>query len=187
MKKTIGMIILIAAAAMLAACAKKEEAPAEATTAAATIPYETYATVVDENASGPAGISVVDAYHNYSEDKKPGETGPVVQVRYFYVSGDGIHEDFDIIEGKTECTAEDLIALMQSDGVLTDASAVVSYDSKNGTEATIELSAMDPVFSYVSEEELAQAVANTLIDNLFLDKITIKVGDRTYGPLTYKK
>lgn len=186
MKKMMTICLLAAAAAMLAACAKKEE-PAAETTKAAPVPYETYATVVDENAQGPGGISVVDAYKNYPEDKKPAETEAAVQVRYFYVGKDGIHGDFDVIEGKTECTAEDLIALLEDDGVLTEGSAVISYDSKNGGEAEIELSAMDPVFDYVTPEDLSQAIANTLCENLDLDQVTIKVGDKIYGPLKFKK
>ena len=186
MKKMMTICLLAAAAAMLAACAKKEE-PAAETTKAAPIPYETYATVVDENAQGPGGISIVDAYNDYPEDKKPAETEAAVQVRYFYVGKDGIHGDFDVIEGKTECTAEDLIALLEDDGVLTEGSAVISYDSKNGGEAEIELSAMDPVFDYVTPEDLSQAIANTLCENLDLDQVTIKVGDKIYGPLKFKK
>ena len=186
MKKMMTICLLAAAAAMLAACAKKEE-PAAETTKAAPVPYETYATVVDENAQGPGGISVVDAYNNYPEDKKSVETEAAVQVRYYYVAKDGIHGDFDLIEGKTACTAEDLIALLENDGVLTEGSAVISYDSKNGSEAEIELSAMDPVFQYVTPEDLSQAIANTLCENLNLDQVTIKVGDKIYGPLKFKK
>lgn len=142
--------------------------------------------VVPEGAKGPGDAYVVgDEYEFYPEDRKPtGTETPVVQVRYFYVNAQGIGEDFDVVEG-TECTAEDLIGIMVADGCLTEGTEVISYE-QDGDNASITLNQLAGQYAEATKDQLAQAVANTLTDNLFLEKVTVVEGETTYGPLEYK-
>ncbi len=141
--------------------------------------------VVPEGAKGPGDAQVVgDEYEYYPEDRKPeGTETPVVQVRYFYVNAQGLGEDFDVVEG-TECTAEDLIGIMVAGGCLTEGTEVISFEQE-GDSATVTLNQMEGQYAEASGEQLAQAVANTLTDNLILDTVTVRVGETAYGPLEY--
>lgn len=194
MKKTLLIPALFLVTLAVSACARStisgsgdspETKETEQTTRATV--EVVYSVEYDENAQGPAGATVVgDLYVNYSDDKKPQETeAPLMQVRYFYVNSKGMHEDFDSYEG-ADCTAEDLIRVMVDNGVLTETSAVISYDADGKGSAVVELSSMEPMYADIDSEKLAQAVANTFCDNLELDEVTVKVGDKTYGPLKYK-
>ena len=145
-----------------------------------------YEYVIPEGAKGPGDAYIVgDPYEFYPEDRKPQATeNPIIQVKYFYVNAEGLIEDFDIIEG-TECDAQDLIDILMNDGCLMEGTEVVSFES-DGEQAVVELNQLEGQYQKATEEQLAQAVANTLTDNLYLDYLTVKVGDKTFGPLEYE-
>lgn len=200
MKKILNIMLVLAAIALLSACKPSTiEAQTEVQTNEAGLPYgviETHETmkyekpsvnyVIPEGAKGPADSYVEgDAYKNYPADKMPVEDDtPRVEVRYFYLNSEGMHEDFDVIEGTDTLTAEDLFDILIVDGCLSDASELVSFEQEGDT-AVITVSALDGMYEKATPEELAQAVASTFIDNFGLDTATIKVGDELYGPLEY--
>ena len=147
----------------------------------------THEYVIPEGAKGPGDVpTFADTYDNYPEDKRPKETEPRYEVIYYYVGAKGIGEDYDAIEG-TSCSAEDLIHILINGGVLMDGAEVVSYTQDDGENAVLELSRMEPFYEGATEEQLAQAVANTIGVNMEVARVTVKVGDKTYGPLTFKK
>lgn len=155
-------------------------------TTAETTKRETQAYSIPEGATGPADVTLAgDPYADYPEDKKPDLSKKQVQVRYYYVNSKGLNEEFDVIEDD-ECNAENLNGLMITMGVLVDDTEVVKFES-DGTNGVLTLNKLEGESSHATEQLLAQAIANTFTDNLGLDSLTIKVGDKTYGPLEYTK
>lgn len=146
--------------------------------------YETVEYTIPEGATGPADVKIEANEDSIPEDKKSESQGNIIQVRYFYINSKGLNEEFDVIENG-ECDAAALNDLLIRTGVLVDGTEVVSFES-DGTNGTLTLSQMDGQSSYATEELLSQAIANAYTDNLFLDTLTIKVGDKTYGPLEFK-
>lgn len=197
MKKTISAALLLLSAAMLSGCKASEieiETKADMPQAGIieTQPTTAYKKaeveyVVPEGAKGPGDAYIVgDEYEYYPEDRKPkGEEVQEVQVRYFYVNSKGIGEDFDAVEG-TECTAENLMQVLIEDGCLAGSTEIISYEQE-GDNGILTLSELTGVYENAAPEQLAQAVADTFIDNLFLDTLTVNVDDKTYGPLKFVK
>lgn len=197
MKKVLNILMVMAAVLLFAGCQKSQiEAQTEAQTDENGIEFGVIAptehveykepsteVVNPEGAKGP-GDAVIkgDAYEFYPEDKKPQATEEAyVDVRYYYVTKAGIREDFEALPGTT-CTAEGLIGILVSDGVLAEGTEMISCES-DGTAATVTLSGLEGQFPGATKEQLAQCVANTLIDNLFLDNVTVVAGDEVMGPL----
>lgn len=147
----------------------------------------THEYVIPEGAEGPGYVpTFADTYDNYPEDKKPKETEPRYEVIYYYVGAKGIGEDYDAIEG-TSCSAEDLINVMINGGVLMEGARVVSYTQNGRTEAVLELEGVEPFYEGATDTQLAQAIANTICENMEVDRVTIRMGDKTYGPLQFEK
>lgn len=144
----------------------------------------THEYVIPEGATGPADVTLHgDEYSNYPDDKKPAETGAFVQVMYYWIGKDGIGTDFDIIEG-SECNAELLTKLLINDGVLAPEVELMSFDS-DGKTGTAEFSSLKGYFEDAPAEMVAEAVADTFCENLFLESVTVKCGGETYGPFEY--
>ena len=57
----------------------------------------------------------------------------------------------------------------------------------NKGAAVLTLGQLSPGVAEATEEQLAQAIASTFCDNMELDSVTVKAGDKTYGPLKYKE
>lgn len=198
--KKLSIILVVLTAAMLMACGSSKteaenpqaagetsEVSASKQTAAAkqteTTRFETQPYSIPEGASGPADVKI-ENNEDLPDDKKSEETtGRIIQVRYYYINSKGLNEEFDVIENG-ECDAGALNDLMIRCGVLADGTEILSFES-DGTNATLELNEMAGQSSYATEELLSQAIANVYTDNLGLDTLTIKVGDKTYGPLEY--
>ena len=187
MKKSVLVLVLMLAVSLLAGCAAKaasaETGAVEETTKDE---YVTYATVVEEGAAGPGGISIVDAYSDYPEDRKPGDQSQSIQVRYFYMTPGGMKWDFDTVEA-SECTAENMLELLMKNGTLAEGTTVVAYEDDGKGAAVLTLGQLSPGVAEATEEQLAQAIASTFCDNMELDSVTVKAGDKTYGPLKYKE
>ena len=198
MKKLYLIFLTAMLALSLAACkqstikaevnATDPEGNAYVATTAETTKFEpiTHEYVIPEGATGPGDVTLYgDEYDNYPEDKKPQkDTEPVCQVRYFYIGAEGLKEDFDVIEGKTDCTAEELIELLVNDGTLKDGTEFISYEGDENS-GTVEISMLKGAYVKATKEQLAQAIANTLCDNLYLDEVTVIADGETYGPLEY--
>ena len=203
MKKISLILTLFMTAAVLAGCGNSNKAETEVQTQASqavqppegavvvhgketkpaeTTKYETQPYVIPEGATGPADVTVAPRT-DIPEDKRKVDEGTEIQVRYFFINSKGLNEEFDLLVNE-ECNAETLNALLVRLGVLAEDTQVLSFES-DGTDATLTLNKLEGLSSYATEELLAQAIANTYTDNLFLDTLTVKVGDKTYGPLEY--
>lgn len=200
MKKIMSFVLVLTMAMLLAACQSSNievgggpaldgsedvvKNPSVNQTAAATTAAETPAYSIPADAKGPGDVTLgYDPYADYPEDKRPDPNRKQIQVRYFYVNSQGLNEEFDIIE-EEKCNAENLNSFMVSMGVLKDGTEVAKFES-DGTNGVLTLNQLEGQSSFATPDLLAQAIANTFIDNLALDTMTIKVGDKTYGPLKY--
>lgn len=199
MKKLVLIMALLAAVMLMAGCQRSNividdtefapegvilPAPNSTTAAAATVATTPY--TIPEGATGPGDVTLgADAYAGYSDDKKPQETGEIIQVRYYYINSRGLNEEYDVLENK-DCNAENLSELLIGTGVLVDGTEVANFET-DGTNATLTLNKLEGQSSYATAELLAQALANTYIDNMNLDTLTVIADGKTYGPLEFQK
>lgn len=199
MKKLVLIVALLAAVMLMAGCQRSKiviedtefvpegvilSAPNMSTEAMTTAPTSAY--TIPEGATGPGDVTLgADAYAGYSDDKKPQQTGEIIQVRYYYVNSKGLNEEYDVLENK-DCNAENLNELLIGTGVLVDGTEVANFET-DGTNATLTLNKLEGQSSYATAELLAQALANTYIDNMNLDTLTVIADGETYGPLEFKK
>lgn len=198
MKKFVSMVMAMLMAALICGCSQSNihvtQAPetdpegviVEKTTPAPTTKFTpiTHEYVIPEGATGPADVTLHgDEYSNYPADKQPMSTEACVQVMYYWVSKNGLKTDFDIIEGD-ECNAKLLTELLIVDGVLAEGAELVSFDVED-VSAVAELNSLEGYREDAAPEQIAEAVALTYCENLFLESVTIKCGDETYGPFKY--
>lgn len=170
------LIVLLAGCSRSAAGTKETEPTSK-------IELITHEYVIPEDAKGPGDVpTFADTYNNYPEDKRPQETEASYDVIYYYIGANGMGQDIDSIKGST-CSAEDLMDVLVRGAVLRDGVKVVSYTQNGDVEADLELDGVEPFYEGATEEEVVQAIANTICENLGVEKVTIKVGDKTYGPL----
>jgi len=196
MKKIIILAAVLAAVMLMAGCQKEEERvileetefvpegyvetiPAETETMTMH-PTEAYS--IPEGATGPGDVTMAGDDDYLPEGFKTEDLGDVVQVRFYYVNSTGLHPEFSLVEG-TDCTPEKLIECLVNEGVLGEGTEVQSYE-QNGYDAVVTLNWLVGCSKHATNELLAQAVANTFIDNLNLDTVTVKtLQDESYGPL----
>lgn len=146
-------------------------------------PTEEY--TIPEGATGPADVNVEDPQQYYPDSFKTEKKADEIQFRFFYVNSTGLHEEFGLIYGP-ECTPELLVEGLISEGVLADGTEVVSFES-DGDNLVLELNQLTGCSEYAVPELLAQAIANTFIDNLNAETAVVKVKDgESFGPLEYK-
>lgn len=204
MKKTLTLIVAIAAAAALSACTPSDISSAETTAAlpegvAETQP-ESEMSLKDKPtveytipADAPTGVdggpgvmettAVDDSY--YPEDKRSsGETVAEASggVHALYTVDDtGVYQVMADVSGTD---ADALIAAMVENGILAEGTTVEGF-SQEGTTASISLNQLKPVYEKASEEQTLACVVNTLTENLNLESIDVKVGDKDYGQQTF--
>ena len=199
-------MIALAAAAALSACTPSDISSAETTAAPPegvvetqqeqelTIslkdkPTVTYTIPADAptGVDGGPGVmettAVDDSY--YPEDKRSsGETVAEASegVHALYTVDDtGVYQ---VMADVSDTDAKSLIAAMVENGILAEGTSVESY-SQEGTTATISLNQLKPVYEKASEEQIMACVVNTLTENLNLESIDVKVGDKDYGQQSY--
>lgn len=198
MKRYLPMAMAMLMAALICGCSRSDihvtnaastdpaGSPAETSKPAPTTKFVpiTHEYVIPEGATGPADVTLHgDEYSNYPEDKQPQSTEACVQVLYYWISSEGLKQDFDIIEGN-ECNAELLTQLLVNDGVLDQEAKLVSF-TVDGTSAVAELSSLKGYREDAAPETVAEAAARTYCENLFLDSVVIRCGEETYGPFEY--
>lgn len=204
MKKVLNLMTVIAAAAALSACTPSDISSAETTS----VPQENVAETQQESemslkdkptteytipADAPTGVdggpgvmettAVDDSY--YPEDKRSsGETVAEASagVHALYMVDDtGVYQQMAEVSGTD---ADALIAAMVENGILAEGTEVSNF-SQEGTEAEITLNQLKPVYEKASEKQILACVVNTLTENLDLDSIDVKVGDKDYGKQTF--
>jgi len=140
---------------------------------------------IPEGATGPADVTVEDVQQYYPDNFKTEELGDIVQVLFYYVNSSGLHQEFSVVDGP-ECTPEKLVECLVNEGVLGEGTKVMSYES-DGDNAVLELNWLVGCSASATPELLAQAVANTFIDNMGVETVVVKETEgETYGPLEYK-
>ncbi|MDO4488040.1 MAG: GerMN domain-containing protein [Eubacteriales bacterium] len=194
MKKLTYLLMAAMLVMALAGCSKSnisikengdEKATEQTSQQVAETPIATVEYVIPEGAKGPSdGIINGDKYASYPDDKKPKDTENMIQVSYFYITGSGLNEDVDVIY-EPECTAENLTALLIKDGTLATTTVLVSFTDNGDGTAVIEFNELTGAYEKATEDQLAQAVANTICDNLAIDMVTVKAGSDSFGPLEY--
>lgn len=146
-------------------------------------PTEEY--TIPEGATGPADVVMEDPQQYYPDSFQTAKKDNEIQFRFFYVNSTGLHEEFGLLYGE-ECTPELLVEGLMNEGVLAEGTEVVSFQA-DGDEIVLELNQLAGCSDSATPELLAQAVANTFIDNLNVETAVIKVKDGgSYGPLEYK-
>ena len=93
----------------------------------------------------------------------------------------GIYQLFEYVD---EANADSLVAVMTQDDILEAGTEVISFSNEGG-DAELELNQLIAGYDSASEDQILACVANTFIENLGLDKLTITVDGETYGPLTF--
>ena len=147
--------------------------------------HPTEAYTIPEGATGPGDVTAEDPQQYYPDSFKTGDIGQVVQIRYYYVNSSGLHAEFGVVEGTEDCTPEVLIQCLVNEGVLAEGTKVTSYEA-NGDDVKVELNWLVGCSQSATPELLAQAVANTFIDNLNVETVVVKeLEGETYGPLEY--
>ena len=120
-------------------------------------------------AGGPGVMettAVDDSY--YPEDKQKVDDTGVIQTMSEVASMD----------------ADTLIAAMVKEGILAEGTEVTAF-SQEGSTASITLNQLKAVYEEASEEQILACVVNTLTENMGLESLTVKVGDKDYGTQSF--
>lgn len=119
---------------------------------------------------------------NYPEDKQVvGAPSEGTMVCLYAAANYGIYQLFEYVD---EANADSLVSVMTQDDILEAGTEVISFSNEGG-EAELELNQLIAGYDSASEDQILACVANTFIENLGLDKLTITVDGETYGPLTF--
>ena len=204
MKKVLTLLTAALAAVTLAACTPSDISSAESTAVPEGVtaaPEESKMSIKDKPtveysipADAPTGVdggpgvmettAVDDSY--YPEDKRSSaaasEDAAEESVYALYTVDDtGIYQTMADVSG---ADAKSMIAAMVDNAILAEGTEVVAF-TEDGTTAVLELNQLKPVYEKASEEEILACVVNTLTENLGLESIDVKAGDKDYGTQTF--
>lgn len=138
---------------------------------------------------GPGAMETTAAdYSYYPEDKQPSETvdNGILVILYVPRSG-GIFSTFDFVDTLDE---DSLMEVLVNNNTITDDVTLESFEmAEDGNSASIIISNATSVYEAASEEEVVTAIANTFIDNLGLDTVSLSVtsSGNTYTDLSYSQ
>ena len=119
---------------------------------------------------------------NYPEDKQViGAPEEGTMVCLYAAANYGIYQLFEYVD---VCEADSLVEVMTQDDILEAGTEIVAFSNEGG-EARLELNELKAGYDSASEEQILTCVANTFIENLGLDSLTIVVGGETYGPMSF--
>ena len=203
MKKLRISMLLAAAALSLAACTPSNITAEES----ASVPEGVMATegetislkdrptveyVIPEDAptgvDGGPGVMETTAVDNsfYPDDKQSPQTTAEAEGEEAVVCLYGVN-DTGVVQTMAEAAgmdADSLIAAMVEEGILAAGTEVSSF-SQEGNTAELALNQLEAVYQDASEEQILACVVNTMTENLGLESISVKAGDKDYGQQSY--
>ena len=203
MKKLRISMLLAAAALSLAACTPSNITAEESTsvpegvmaTEGETISLKDRPTVeyvIPEDAptgvDGGPGVMETTAVDNsfYPDDKQSPQTTAEAEGEEAVVCLYGVN-DTGVVQTMAEAAgmdADSLIAAMVEEGILAAGTEVSSF-SQEGSTAELALNQLEAVYQDASEEQILACVVNTMTENLGLESISVKAGDKDYGQQSY--
>lgn len=203
MKKLRISMLLAAAALSLAACTPSNITAEESTsvpegvmaTEGETISLKDRPTVeyvIPEDAptgvDGGPGVMETTAVDNsfYPDDKQSPQTTAEAEGEEAVVCLYGVN-DTGVVQTMAEAAgmdADSLIAAMVEEGILAEGTEVSSF-SQEGNTAELALNQLEAVYQDASEEQILACVVNTMTENLGLESISVKAGDKDYGQQSY--
>ena len=203
MKKLRISMLLAAAALSLAACTPSNITAEESTsvpegvmaTEGETISLKDRPTVeyvIPEDAptgvDGGPGVMETTAVDNsfYPDDKQSPQTTAEAEGEEAVVCLYGVN-DTGVVQTMAEAAgmdADSLIAAMVEEGILAAGTEVSSF-SQEGNTAELALNQLEAVYQDASEEQILACVVNTMTENLGLESISVKAGDKDYGQQSY--
>ena len=203
MKKLRISMLLAAAALSLAACTPSNITAEESTsvpegvmaTEGETISLKDRPTVeyvIPEDAptgvDGGPGVMETTAVDNsfYPDDKQSPQTTAEAEGEETVVCLYGVN-DTGVVQTMAEAAgmdADSLIAAMVEEGILAAGTEVSSF-SQEGNTAELALNQLEAVYQDASEEQILACVVNTMTENLGLESISVKAGDKDYGQQSY--
>lgn len=203
MKKLRISMLLTAAALSLAACTPSNITAEESTsvpegvmaTEGETISLKDRPTVeyvIPEDAptgvDGGPGVMETTAVDNsfYPDDKQSPQTTAEAEGEEAVVCLYGVN-DTGVVQTMAEAAgmdADSLIAAMVEEGILAEGTEVSSF-SQEGNTAELALNQLEAVYQDASEEQILACVVNTMTENLGLESISVKAGDKDYGQQSY--
>ena len=203
MKKLRISMLLAAAALSLAACTPSNITAEESTsvlegvmaTEGETISLKDRPTVeyvIPEDAptgvDGGPGVMETTAVDNsfYPDDKQSPQTTAEAEGEEAVVCLYGVN-DTGVVQTMAEAAgmdADSLIAAMVEEGILAEGTEVSSF-SQEGSTAELALNQLEAVYQDASEEQILACVVNTMTENLGLESISVKAGDKDYGQQSY--
>ena len=203
MKKLRISMLLAAAAFSLAACTHSYITAEESTsvpegvmaTEGETISLKDRPTVeyvIPEDAptgvDGGPGVMETTAVDNsfYPDDKQSPQTTAEAEGEEAVVCLYGVN-DTGVVQTMAEAAgmdADSLIAAMVEEGILAAGTEVSSF-SQEGSTAELALNQLEAVYQDASEEQILACVVNTMTENLGLESISVKAGDKDYGQQSY--
>ena len=215
MKKLRISMLLAAAALSLAACTPSNITAEESTsvpegvmaTEGETISLKDRPTVeyvIPEDAptgvDGGPGVMETTAVDNsfYPDDKQSPQTTAEAEGEEAVVCLYGVN-DTGVVQTMAEAAgmdADSLIAAMVEEGILAAGTEVSSFSqegagtevssfSQEGNTAELALNQLEAVYQDASEEQILACVVNTMTENLGLESISVKAGDKDYGQQSY--
>ena len=203
MKKLRISMLLAAAALSLAACTPSNITAEESTsvpegvmaTEGETISLKDRPTVeyvIPEDAptgvDGGPGVMETTAVDSsfYPDDKQSPQTTAEAEGEEAVVCLYGVN-DTGVVQTMAEAAgmdADSLIAAMVEEGILAAGTEVSSF-SQEGNTAELALNQLEAVYQDASEEQILACVVNTMTENLGLESISVKAGDKDYGQQSY--
>lgn len=135
-------------------------------------------------AGGPGVMettAVDDSY--YPEDKQSGSSAADAETVICLYEVD----DTGVIQTMSEVASMDadtLIVAMVKEGILAEGTEVTAF-SQEGSTASITLNQLKPVYEEASEEQILACVVNTLTENMGLESLAVKAGDKDYGTQSF--
>lgn len=153
--------------------ASKETSEAATTKAAETTAAEaTSVSASEESTTSPAlgngpGMNMKETENNLPENKKPDPNVAKEALVSLYLPNDGEKGIYMEIEAIPSLEPQELINKLVEYKLLKENASVLSYEA-DGTKASIDIAGVD-----LSDNRQMVCVANTLLENLYLDTITI--------------
>lgn len=120
---------------------------------------------------------------DYPEDKKANESGSQsgTMICLYELDFAGIVQAFDTVD---VCDADSLIAAMVSNNILAMDTKVEAFSAEGG-KGVLTLNKLEGVYEKATEEKILACVVNTFVENLSLETLEVKVGDKSYGEMAY--
>ena len=137
---------------------------------------------------GGPGVMETTAVDNsfYPDDKQSPQTTAEAEGEEAVVCLYGVN-DTGVVQTMAEAAgmdADSLIAAMVEEGILAEGTEVSSF-SQEGSTAELALNQLEAVYQDASEEQILACVVNTMTENLGLESISVKAGDKDYGQQSY--